>query len=140
MFRIYWNKIISLLKDSQLTVNILSVVKDKGLAIGVRHANCANPVFGVMMTKELRWSTNYDEPFNTAFGPINKISDGNIESVLFEFNGIRGLPVGIVLNDMGKAHDSMSITAENGSLVVRNETTGGVLGCLVVEPVSVNMV
>jgi hypothetical protein len=65
----------------------------------------------------LMWG-NGDGTFYGSFKPNTQI-DGR---VLYEFNGAKTGAVGIVLT--GKEHDAMSLTAEGGCLVIRDETKG----------------
>jgi len=104
------------------------VVRQQGSAFGIKKPEDANSCFRIQMDGLSQWGDGVSV-WDKAFGPIIvKDRDGVPQRCLFEFNGPRGLPVGITLTDMeSDGNDAISLTAENGNLVIRNELTGDII-------------
>ena len=95
------------------------VIRDAGSAFGVRHVKDVDSRWRMTADGVQLWGDGQSAPY-ASFRPWLQ-KDGRI---LFEFDSgsTNPRPVGIVLNS--RDGTVMSLTAEGGCLVVRNEYTG----------------
>lgn len=107
----------------------MATVRDTGMWFGCRKKEDADMRFRIQSPDGvLQWGNGKDAP-DKALGPVIVTdNEGTPLRCLFEFNGPRGLPVGITLTDMAHGDNNvMSLTAESGKLIIRNESTGRVI-------------
>ena len=103
------------------------VVRDRGSAFGTRKhedTECRWRVQSGDGNGVHQWGDGQE--ITGSFGPVEQVALGR---TLFEFDANR-YPVGISLNSNKTGDETISLTAENGSLVIRNEYRGLVLAII----------
>jgi hypothetical protein len=98
------------------------VIRDTGSAFGVRHVTDTDSQWRVTADGVQLWGDGQSAPYASLRPWLQP--DGRI---LFEFDSgsTNPRPVGIVLNS--RDGTVMSLTAERGCLIVRNEYTGAIV-------------